>query len=154
MAYVVSFSHAELPPVMGSVINVSLTVPETIFASFVRSLIEKNLAQGFSLFLIGSKNIADMQEKFSEYTFKVFKYKAQPEEVNLIPLINSVWNKSRRFIDDELKLNKNVEALEDEKKLMAELKIQEPSHFAQGYQGRLFTKRQSEFFVKAVEAFG
>lgn len=103
----VSFDKDPKPPLTVNsselTVNVALSFPEIIFASFVSGNMITSLNQGCKYVFIGSKNLSTMQANYDIFLNKFFpKVNFLSGDRQVLPLITALWNQSRKFVNMKL----------------------------------------------------
>lgn len=151
----VSFDKDPKPPLTVNsgelTVNVPLSFPEIIFASFVMDNMVTSLNAGCKYVFIGSKNLSPMQANYDLFLNKFFpKVNFLSGDRQVLPLITALWNQSRKFVNMKLVCFEKP-AVEEESKQFIEATACEKGLTDSGYQGKMFTQRQIHFILDALK---
>lgn len=137
------FSNQPLP--------VTFTEPEAIFIAFAQRDLIAGVTNRSHLVAIGSENASGMQTDFFIFTAKTFpRCNLTTAQLDVVSLVNSVWQKSRIFVDYHLNLSRNAIELEDQNSLLELAKTQEEDLAIEGFKGKLFTQRQAHLLLSIL----
>lgn len=131
------------------IVTASFTFPEIIFGVFMSEKFNMHLAAGTSFFFVGSKDLSKMQTDFDFFEKTVFNGIIS-ERIDVLTLIQSLWVKTKSFIDNANDLfYENQKEFERNELMNA---IQAESVFTlKGYKGKMFTKKQVEVVLEALQ---
>lgn len=129
-------------------LNMSLSIPESIFIVFAKRMIEHHLNQGNELVYFGASQ--NLQQHFNTLVATRFSgANLTAEQQQLSPIIESVWMKTKATIENELRI-KNVQADIQNEAEMHQLALKQCQDLrAQGISGgRVFTERQARLIIR------
>jgi hypothetical protein len=154
-SYQSTFVQAPFPPAQqeeNSVVrNMALTIPETLFLTFSKSVIQTSLNVGSDLTYLDTSE--PMQRGFNEWVAKTFADKKfSPEELKLDAVVSSIWGKVKILIENELRTSNNSQTITIESHRQSEAKNCEARFHSQGRAGKFFTARQARALLEAIES--
>lgn len=133
-------------------LNSTFTFHELMLLAFARDFFHSNLNQKNDFYYFDSKS---KQNDFSEWMVKSFTSKKfTSEELNVVNIVSSIWEKAKKRVETELKTSGDPEAIEDEKELQRIADGFEKQASLFGMTGKMFTVRQGTFLLSVVNHIG
>lgn len=127
----------------------ALSTPECILLVFAKHKIGADLTSGDNLIYLGTSEF--MQKGFNEWVVQTYpNANFSLEAFNLTTLVASVWSKTKTHVENELALTQNQISIDEEKAWQAKADFAQLEFLSEGRTGKVFTKRQSEFLIKAT----
>ena len=126
-----------------AILSLSLSMPEFLFSEFMEKMLSFNLEKGLELIYLGAT--PNLQKGFDDWVISPEGGKNYPltEQERIIqPLIASIWEKTKIYINQLLQVSGNLEVLNKEQKLQQRAEEALKDFTRQGKVGYIFTSGQ------------
>lgn len=122
-----------------------LSLPEKIFLDFIHQIVKQALMNYTSIYIGVNKG---MQSCFHEFVIHRAKKNYNKTEFDLDVIVTSVWMKTKRHVEQELKESKNQEWIWNEKKCQEDVNKTMAKLERENKKGKVFTARQAKFLLE------